>query len=120
MKTRALGRTGWPVSEIGFGGWGIGAKWWGPTDDAESLAALAAAWNAGVNFFDTAYVYGDGHSEQLMARALQGKPAVVATKIPPKDQIWPAKPETPLEAAFPRDWIRSCTERSLRYLGREA
>ncbi len=119
MKTRVLGKTGWPVSEIGFGGWGIGAKWWGPTDDAESKAALTAAWNAGVTFFDTAYVYGDGHSEKLIAEALAGKPAIVATKIPPKNQSWPARRDTPLEDAFPESWIRSCTERSLKNLKRD-
>lgn len=119
MKMRVLGKTGWKVSEIGYGAWGIGASWWGKTDDAESLASLRAAWDAGVNFFDTAYVYGDGHSERLIAEALAGKPAIVATKIPPKNQEWPPKPSTPVSAAFPADWIRSCTERSLTNLRRD-
>ena len=120
MKKRTLGRTGWSVSEIGFGAWGIGAKWWGPTDDRASLDALAAAWDAGINFFDTAYVYGDGHSEQLIAKALAGKPAVVATKVPPKNDVWPAKSGSPVNESFPADWIRSCTERSLKNLKRDA
>src|ERR1051326_1068621 len=85
MKLRKLGRTGWDISEIGFGGWGIGRTWWGTTDDKESLEALKAAWEAGINFYDTAYVYGDGHSEELMGRALKGKNAIIATKIPPKN-----------------------------------
>jgi aryl-alcohol dehydrogenase-like predicted oxidoreductase len=119
MKTRVLGKTGRQVSEIGFGGWGIGAAWWGPTQDADSLDALRAAWDAGVTFFDTAYVYGDGHSEQLMAAALKGKDAFIATKIPPKNQKWPADPATPASASFPPDWIVSCTERSLQNLRRE-
>ena len=67
MKYRTLGRTGWKVSEISFGAWAIGGTW-GPVEDKESLAALHAALDGGVNFFDTADVYGDGHSERLLAR----------------------------------------------------
>jgi len=67
MKYRALGRTGWKVSEISFGAWAIGGAW-GQVDDAESLATLHAALDGGVNFFDTADVYGDGRSERLLAR----------------------------------------------------
>ncbi len=119
MNYRTLGRTGWQVSEIGFGGWGIGAAWWGTTDDSESLAAVGAAAEAGINFFDTAYVYGDGHSEELIGRALKNKDVLIATKIPPKNQEWPPKPQTPAGAAFPPEWIFACTERSLAKLGRE-
>jgi aryl-alcohol dehydrogenase-like predicted oxidoreductase len=67
MKYRELGRTGWKVSEISFGAWAIGGTW-GPVEDKESLAALHAALDGGVNFFDTADVYGDGRSERLLAR----------------------------------------------------
>lgn len=67
MKYRLLGRTGWKVSEISFGAWAIGGAW-GSVDDQESLAALHAALDGGVNFFDTADVYGDGRSERLLAR----------------------------------------------------
>jgi aryl-alcohol dehydrogenase-like predicted oxidoreductase len=67
MKYRALGRTGWKVSEISFGAWAIGGTW-GKVYDRESLAALHAALDGGVNLFDTADVYGDGHSEQLLAK----------------------------------------------------
>ncbi len=67
MKYRELGRTGWKVSEISFGAWAIGGTW-GKVDDKESLAALHAALDGGVNFFDTADVYGDGHSERLLAK----------------------------------------------------
>jgi len=70
MKYRELGRTGWKVSEISFGAWAIGGAW-GNVDDKESLAALHAALDGGVNFFDTADVYGDGHSERLMAKLRQ-------------------------------------------------
>ena len=68
MHYRTLGRTGWKISEISFGAWAIGGGAWGKVDDAESLAALHAALDGGVNFFDTADVYGDGHSERLLAR----------------------------------------------------
>ncbi len=67
MKYRTLGRTGWKVSEISFGAWAIGGAW-GDVDDKESLAALHAALDGGVNFFDTADVYGDGRSERLLAK----------------------------------------------------
>ena len=82
MKTRTFGRTGWQVSEIGFGAWGIGGGQWGGANDAESLAALHTALDAGINFFDTADVYGDGLSERLIARlrAERTEPFFVATK----------------------------------------
>jgi aryl-alcohol dehydrogenase-like predicted oxidoreductase len=67
MNYRTLGRTGWKISEISFGAWAIGGAW-GTVDDRESLAALHAALDGGVNFFDTADVYGDGHSERLLAK----------------------------------------------------
>jgi aryl-alcohol dehydrogenase-like predicted oxidoreductase len=67
MKYRELGRTGWKVSEISFGAWAIGGAW-GDVNDRESLAALHAALDGGVNFFDTADVYGDGRSERLLAK----------------------------------------------------
>jgi aryl-alcohol dehydrogenase-like predicted oxidoreductase len=81
MRTRRLGKTGYEVSEIGFGAWAIGGSW-GETDDAESLAAMHAAADAGVTFFDTADVYGDGRSERLIAQLLRERdePLVVATK----------------------------------------
>ena len=82
MNTRTFGRTGWQVSEIGFGAWGIGGGQWGGANDAESLAALHTALDAGINFFDTADVYGDGLSERLIARlrAERSEPFFVATK----------------------------------------
>ena len=82
MKTRRLGETGYQVSEIGFGAWGIGADW-GNVSDSESLAALHAAVDAGVTFIDTADVYGDGRSERLVGQLLRERsdPLVVATKF---------------------------------------
>jgi aryl-alcohol dehydrogenase-like predicted oxidoreductase len=117
MLLRTLGRTGLRVSEIGFGAWGIGGSWWGGTDDAEALKALIRAQELGVNFYDTAYVYGDGHSERLIARAFaeSGRRGFVASKVPPKNREWPARP-VPLHETFPADWIVACTERSLTNL----
>ena len=82
MEYRTFGRTGWNISAIGFGAWGIGGNEWGPTDDKTSLATLNRAIDLGVNFFDTADVYGDGHSEQLIAqvRRARSEPIIVATK----------------------------------------
>jgi aryl-alcohol dehydrogenase-like predicted oxidoreductase len=118
LRHRPLGKTGLSVSEVGFGGWGIGKSMWGRTDDAESMRALHAALDAGVDYFDTAYAYGHGHSERLIARLFKeaGRKAVVSTKCPPKNMEWPAHPRTPLALAFPPDWIRLCVERSLRAL----
>jgi aryl-alcohol dehydrogenase-like predicted oxidoreductase len=82
MRYRPLGKTGLQVSEIGFGAWAIGADW-GDVDDEQSLRALQAAADAGVTFFDTADVYGDGRSERLIARFRKDRPEpiVVATKM---------------------------------------
>ena len=118
MEYRNLGNTGIRVSAIGYGGWGIGGGW-GPTDDAEALRAIAAARDQGVTTFDTALGYGDGHSEELIGKALASeRPAVViASKIPPKTGRWPVLPDQPVESTFPADWIVECTEQSLRHLG---
>jgi aryl-alcohol dehydrogenase-like predicted oxidoreductase len=82
VEQRVLGKTGYDVSVVGFGAWAIGGSW-GKTDDATSMAALHAALDAGVTFFDTADVYGDGHSERLLAqlRRERDEPFVVATKM---------------------------------------
>ena len=69
MRYRKLGRTGFEVSEIGFGAWGIGGKQWLGSGDEDSLASLRRAIELGLNFIDTALAYGDGHSEQLVGRA---------------------------------------------------
>src|SRR6266496_5509659 len=82
MEYRTFGRTGWNVSAIGFGAWGIGGDAWGPTDDKTSLATLHQAVDLGVNFFDTADVYGDGRSERLLAqlRRERSEELIIATK----------------------------------------
>ena len=121
LPHRPLGRTGISVSELGFGGWGIGKSMWGRTDDQESMKALRAALDAGVDYFDTAYAYGRGHSERLIARSFKeaGRRATVSTKIPPKNMEWPGHPRAKLAHVFPPDWVRLCAERSLRNLGDE-
>jgi len=91
MKYRQLGRTKLQISEIGFGAWGIGGTSWIGADDDASVRALVAARDAGVNFFDTALVYGQGHSEQLLARIFgNSKDVIIASKAPPKNRKWPA------------------------------
>jgi aryl-alcohol dehydrogenase-like predicted oxidoreductase len=117
MHSRVFGRLGWPVSEIGYGLWGMGG--WSGSDDAESLAALERSVDLGCTFFDTALAYGNGKSEQLLAQVLarhRGKPLRVATKVPPKNLRWPALAEYPLDEVFPADHIRASTETSLKNL----
>src|SRR3989338_4297843 len=83
MKYRVLGKTGLKISEIGFGCWAIGGTSYGPTKDEDSLQALETAWERGVNFYDTADTYGHGHSEELLAKFLKGKPrdkVIIASK----------------------------------------
>jgi len=112
MQTRTLGKTGYRVSEIGFGAWGIGADW-APVDDRESLAALHAAVDAGVTFVDTADVYGDGRSERLVAQLLRERPEpiVVATKIGRRE---------PLDVSlYTYEKLRGWMERSRENLGVE-
>ncbi len=84
MKYRRLGKTNLRVSEIGLGLWAIGGDAWGPVDDRESRAAIARAFDLGVNLFDTADVYGRGHSEEIFGQWLKGAPrdqVIIATKV---------------------------------------
>jgi aryl-alcohol dehydrogenase-like predicted oxidoreductase len=118
MQYRTFGRTGWKVSEIGYGMWGM-AGWTG-SDDEESRASLDRAVALGCNFFDTAWAYGDGRSEQLLGELLKrhpGKQLYAATKIPPKNRKWPARDTYSLDEVFPPDYIREYTEKSLRNIG---
>jgi aryl-alcohol dehydrogenase-like predicted oxidoreductase len=119
MKTRRLGRTGLPVSEIGFGAWGIGAAQWIGARDEESLRALHRAVDLGVNFVDTALAYGDGHSETLVGRLVRERreTVYVATKVPPKNETWPAPRGVPVSETYPAAHIVRSAERSLRNLG---
>jgi aryl-alcohol dehydrogenase-like predicted oxidoreductase len=122
MNERRLGRTGLSVSEIGYGAWGIGGSMWLGAEDQESLKALNRAIDLGVNFIDTAAVYGDGHSERLVGKVVaeRDERIVVASKIPPKNFTWPAPPGIDPDEAFPADHVRKSTERSLSNLGMDA
>ncbi|MDP9399392.1 MAG: aldo/keto reductase [Actinomycetota bacterium] len=121
MEYRDLGRTGIRVSEVGYGAWGIGGTMWMGTDDQESLRALHRAVDLGLNFIDTALGYGKGHSEQLVGKVVRERDEwiVVATKVPPKNKVWPAPAGLHPDETFPGEHIRSCTERSLQNLGAE-
>jgi len=120
MEERPLGKTGFRVSAIGFGAWGIGGGLWQGSDDVRSGAALRAALEGGCNFIDTALAYGDGHSERLIARTLKDwkRRVTVATKVPPKNQIWPALAGVPLRAVFPADYVKRCADQSAAHLER--
>ena len=119
MHERRLGRTGLSVSEIGYGAWGIGGSIWLGAEDQESLSALRRAVDLGVNFIDTAAVYGMGHSEKLVGEIVgeRDERIVVSSKVPPKNGTWPAREGTEPDDAFPADHIRKWTERSLSNLG---
>jgi aryl-alcohol dehydrogenase-like predicted oxidoreductase len=125
MNYRRFGRTGWKVSEIGYGMWGLAG--WSGADDKETMASLHRAIELGGNFFDTAWAYGDGKSEQILARILKeskGKSGVggpdkhlyVATKIPPKNRRWPSRRDFTLDESYPPDYIEEYVEKSLKNL----
>ncbi len=121
MRYRKFGRTGWQVSEVGYGMWGL-AGWTGSDDDT-LRQALQLAVDLGCNFFDTAWAYGDGHSERFLGellRANSGKKLYTATKIPPKNRQWPTRRGDPLVNVFPPDYIREYTEKSLANLKQPA
>src|SRR6186713_439072 len=107
MRFRTFGRLEWPVSEVGYGMWGMGG--WSGSNDDESLAAIERSIELGCTFFDTALAYGNGKSEQLFNGVLarhRDKKLYVATKVPPKNLRWPALPSYPLTDVFPADHIR--------------
>src|SRR5947208_1847035 len=114
MEYRALGRTAWKISAICFGAWGIGGDAWGTTDDKTSLAALHKAIDLGVNFIDTADVYGDGHSERLIAevRKARSEQLIIATKAGRR-----LNPHT--ASGYNRQNLTSFVERSLQNLQTE-
>jgi aryl-alcohol dehydrogenase-like predicted oxidoreductase len=128
MHYRRFGRTGWNVSEVGYGMWGM-AGWTG-SEDAESLASLQRSVDLGCNFFDTAWAYGDGLSEQLLGKTLRAnkgnnavggpdKKLYVATKVPPKNRRWPSRREFSLDDCFPPEYIVEYVEKSLTNIGVE-
>ena len=118
MKYRPFGRTGINVSEIGYGAWGIGGAMWQGATDGESMRALHKAIDLGVNFVDTALVYGDGHSEGLVGRLVKERKEriYVSTKVPPKNGQWPAPKGVSLSETFPYAYIIKKTEQSLKNL----
>jgi len=120
MRYRRFGRTGWEVSELGYGMWSMGG--WSGSDDEESLRSLQRAVELGVNFFDTAFVYGDGHSEGLLGqlvRANPGRRLYTASKVPPKNRKWPSQRGSTLEETFPPDYVEEYVHLSLKNLGLE-
>ena len=121
MEKRKFADTNEEITLLGFGCWGIGKSMWIGADDTESKRALIRAINEGINFFDTALVYGSGHSETLVGEAEResGKKIFVASKVPPKDMEWPALDNSELKEVFPKDYIIKRTEQSLRNLKRD-
>ena len=122
MQQRPFGRTRQSVSELGVGMWGMGGGigGWTGADDRQSTAVLQAAVDAGITFFDSALVYGAGHSDELLgqlARANPGRGLLLASKVPPKNRQWPARPDDRIRDVFPADHVRSSVEAILRRLG---
>ena len=119
MNYRKLGKTGLEVSEIGYGAWGIGGRQWLGGNDEDSIVALKRSIELGLNFIDTALAYNEGHSETLVGKAVResGAKVYVATKVPPKNRIWPAAPDADIQEVFPVDYVIESTETSLRNLG---
>jgi aryl-alcohol dehydrogenase-like predicted oxidoreductase len=117
MQYRRFGRTNWNVGEIGYGMWGL-AGWTG-SDDSEVSKALEKSVEAGCNFYDTAWGYGAGKSEEILGQLLKrhaNKKLYAATKIPPKNFKWPSKTTYKLEECFPAAHIIEYTEKSLKNL----
>ena len=118
MRTRRFGRLGWQVSEIGYGMWGM-AGWTG-SDDERSRAALDESVRLGCTFFDTAWGYGEGHSERLLGDVVRAHPGTrlyTASKIPPKNLQWPSRRGMSLNEVFPPDHIEEYATRTLTNLG---
>ena len=113
MKYRSFGRTGWNVSEIGFGAWAIGSAW-GEVSEEDALGAILASIDHGVNFIDTADVYGDGRSERLVSRALKARKERVYVATKAGRRLEPHVPE-----GFNRQNLTAFVERSLRNLDTE-
>jgi len=117
LKLKRLGKTNLLISEIGFGAWAISGRGYGPTDDKESIRALHKALDLGVNFIDTADIYGDGHSEELIGRVLRergDKQTVIATKFG-----WDFYRDGGIRSNLKRNYISFALEKSLKRLGRE-
>ena len=121
MQYRRFGRTNWQVSDIGYGMWGMGG--WTGSDDEESLLSLQRSVDLGCNFFDTAFVYGTGHSENLLGQLVRANPdkkLYTATKVPPKNMQYPTLPEYSLEECYPPEHIEEFLHKSLGNAGIES
>ncbi len=119
MKKRRFGRTGWQVSEIGYGMWGMGGDWKGSSDE-EAMSSLQRSVELGCNFFDTAWGYGGGHSEALLGQLVRQNPQrrlYTASKMPPKNMQWPSRREYNLDDCFPPDHIEEYVHKSLKNTG---
>lgn len=119
MRYRRLGRTEFRVSEIGFGGWGLGMDMWRGVDQATCRDAVAAGLEQGVNFYDTALAYGWGVGERLVGSGTHSSEVVVATKIPPKNGEWPGRAESRVRDVFPSEHVRRCVMESIRHVGKD-
>ncbi len=121
MQYKKFGRSDEQVSLLGYGAWGIGKTMWIGADDQESKKSLHSAIEKGVNLFDSALVYGNGHSERLIGEVEKesGKELFITSKIPSKKFEWPAHESSSLQESFPKDHIIQSTERSLRNLKRD-
>jgi aryl-alcohol dehydrogenase-like predicted oxidoreductase len=117
MKYRKLGRTGFDVSDVAHGLWGMSG--WSGSDDDESLNALQLAADLGCNFFDSAWAYGDGKSDGLLGETIsknKGKRLFTASKIPPMNGMWPALPKYKYHDVFPPEHVFRYTELILEQL----
>ncbi len=121
MQYKTFSKSDQKVSLLGYGGWGIGKSFWVGAEDEESKRSLHSAIGKGVNFFDSAAVYGNGHSEKLMAEVEKEarQDIFITSKIPSKKMEWPAKDDSSLEQSFPEQHIINITERSLRNMKRD-
>ena len=120
MNFRKMGRTGFKVSDMGHGLWGMSG--WTGSEDQQSLESLQLSVNLGCNFFDTAWAYGQGHSDELIGRIAKqnpGKRLYIASKVPPKNRKWPASPDYKYSEVFPRAHVIRYAEKIRSALGSE-
>lgn len=121
MKYRKFGRTGFDISDVAHGLWGMGG--WSGSDDQESRAALNLAVDLGCNFFDSAWAYGEGKSDSLLGQTIanhQGKRLFAASKIPPKNERWPALPTYQYRDVFPPDHVFKYADRIRKNLATDS
>ncbi|GAA1535036.1 aryl-alcohol dehydrogenase-like predicted oxidoreductase [Microbacterium ginsengiterrae] len=121
VHRRPFGRTGWDISEVSYGAWQLGGQW-GHVDDDASVRSLLTAYESGINFVDTAQMYGSGHSEEVIGRSLRewrGERIYVASKVQPPKWPHPSVDDPDIAAAYRPEYLRDQAEQSLRRLGVE-